>query len=309
MQMKRTLDKPRTTAALADPAPSTAAAIRHHFTVDVEEYYQVSALSAVAPRARWSGYESRVERSTMQLLALLGRHEARATFFVLGCVAHRLPRLVREIAGAEHEVASHGWGHRKVTDLTPEEFRGSVRRSKQCLEDISGIEVQGYRAPSFSIVRGREWALDVLIEEGYRYDSSLFPIRRPGYGYAGSPRDHHWVSRPAGNIAEFPPATLEKATLRIPAAGGAYLRLLPLRLIQSAFRQAEQRHVPATFYIHPWELDPDQPRFPVSRATRIRHYGGLARTARRIERLLEEFEFDTIQYTLQHMAKPDSADV
>lgn len=273
----------------------------HHFTVDVEEYFQVSALENVVSRARWHEYESRVERSTMAVLELLERYDARGTFFVLGWVAERCPGLVRTIAGTGHEVASHGWGHRRVSTLTPDEFRLSVRRSKRTLEDLVGAEVRGYRAPSFSIVPGIEWALDVLLEEGYAYDSSLFPIRRPDYGYPGLHRDHQWLDRPAGRLAEFPPATLQAGGVRLPAAGGGYLRLLPLALTRAALRQAEGRGVPATFYIHPWELDPDQPRLPVSRATRVRHYGGLARTAGRIERLLQEFRFGTIADTLAGM--------
>ncbi|HSH45939.1 MAG TPA: DUF3473 domain-containing protein, partial [Longimicrobiales bacterium] len=174
------------------------------------------------------------------------------------------------------------------------------------LEDLSGTEVLGFRAPSFSIVPGLEWALDVLLEEGYAYDSSLFPIRRPDYGYPGIPRDHHWMDRPGGRIAQFPPATLQ-AGLRLPAAGGGYLRLLPPGLVHAALRQAERRGVPGTFYIHPWELDPEQPRFPVSRATRVRHYGGLGRTAGRVENLLAEFNFGTIADTMRSMTEAKSA--
>src|SRR5690606_33124136 len=229
-------------------------------------------------------------------------HGARGTFFVLGWIAQRYPGLVRRIADAGHEVASHGWDHRRVTHQSPAEFRESVRRSKLWLEDITGRPVLGFRAPSFSIVPGREWALDVLVEEGYGYDSSLFPVRRPGYGYAAARRDPHWLDRPAGRIAEVPPATLRRLGVNLPAAGGAYLRLLPLGLIRAALRDAERRGEPATFYIHPWELDPGQPRVPVPWLTRARHYGGLGRTEERVRRLLAEFSFRPIGETLPALA-------
>ena len=269
----------------------------HHFTADVEEHFQVAALAGFVPRSRWDELESRVVPSTTALLEILDRHDTKGTFFVLGWIAERHPDLVRTIAGRGHEIASHGWGHRKVTELQPDELRSSVRRSKAILEDVSGREVFGYRAPSFSIGRGREWALDILIEEGYRYDSSLFPIRRPGYGYPGGERDPYTIHRPAGTLREYPPTTLRVGPLRLPAAGGAYLRLLPYGLVAGGFRQAERRRAQGTFYIHPWDLDPDQPRFEVPLLTRIRHYGGLGRTADRIDRLLSEHRFRTIAET------------
>ena len=273
----------------------------HHFSVDVEEYFQVAALGPAVPRAQWCSYESRVARSVDELLDLLERHGSRGTFFVLGWIAQRDPQLVRRIAAAGHEVASHGWDHRRVTDQEPHEFRDSVRRTRHLLEDITGTGVLGFRAPSFSIPRGLEWALDVLIEEGYRYDSSLYPIRRPGYGYANGARDPYWIDRPAGRLAEAPPATVSLMGVRVPAGGGAYFRLLPYALVRSAFREAERRGVPATFYIHPWELDAGQPRLDVSLATRIRHYGGLNGTRSRLERLLTEFRFRTIAETVNEL--------
>jgi polysaccharide deacetylase family protein (PEP-CTERM system associated) len=270
----------------------------HHFSVDVEEYFQVAALESAVQRAQWSSYESRVGRSVDRLLELLARHDARATFFVLGWLAERDPQLVRRIAGAGHEIASHGWDHRRVREQLPDAFRDSVRRTRQLLEDVTGTVVLGFRAPSFSIVRGCEWALDVLIEEGYRYDSSLFPIRRPGYGYASGARDPHWIERPAGRLAEAPPATVTLWGLRLPAGGGAYFRLLPYALVRAALWEAERRGHPTTFYIHPWELDPEQPRLRVPLLTRLRHYGGLRRTEPRLERLLSEFRFRPIAETV-----------
>ncbi len=278
--------------------------MHHHFTVDVEEYFQVSAMEPHVPRARWDSIPGRMEAGTRQLLEMLAEHGARGTFFVLGWIAERHPALVRDIAAAGHEVASHGWGHRRVTHLTPEQFRRSVRASREVLEDLAGAPVLGYRAPSFSIAAGCEWALDVLLEEGYRYDSSRFPIRRRGYGFAGGGRDPHWLEREAGRLGEVPPATLRVGGSNLPAGGGAYFRLFPYALVRAAFREAERRGAPATFYIHPWELDPEQPRIPVPLTTRIRHYGGLRRTVPRLRKLLGEFRFQPIARTLELEAAP-----
>ena len=270
----------------------------HHFTVDLEEYFQVSAFETRVARSDWEGFESRVAAQVARLLDLLARHEARATFFALGWVAQRRPDLIRTIASAGHEVASHGWDHARVTHQTPRQFRESIRRTKDLLEEITGAPVLGFRAPSFSIVPGKEWALDVLIEEGYRYDSSLFPVRRPGYGYPNGLAHPHWIERPAGRLAEIPPTTLNWWGLRLPAAGGAYFRLLPYGVVRAALRQCERAGTPGTFYIHPWEIDPAQPRLDVSWLTRLRHYGGLGRTAGRLERLLAEFQFTAVRDTV-----------
>lgn len=233
------------------------------------------------------------------LLEMLAASGARGTFFTLGWVAKHHPAMVREIAAGGHEVASHGWGHERVPTLTPEQFRVSVRDSKAALEDLSGAPVVGYRAPSFSITRGLEWALEILVEEGYRYDSSLFPIRRPGYGFAGGARHPYRLRTAAGLLDELPPATIQVGPAVLPAGGGAYLRLLPFELVRSGFTSAEKLGLPATFYIHPWELDPAQPRLAVPLKTRIRHYGGLRRTAPRIQRILDEFQFQPIVDTLE----------
>lgn len=275
-------------------APRTA----HHFTVDVEEYFQVSALERFVPRDTWATLESRVVENTNCLVDLLSQYNTRGTFFILGWVAAREPALIKKLAAAGHEIASHGWDHRRVTEQQPGEFRHSVRRTRQLLEDLTGQAVLGFRAPSFSIVPGYEWALDVLIEEGYVYDSSLFPVRRPGYGYRAGKRDVHWVDRGSGRIVEVPPATLRVGGVNVPAAGGAYLRLLPYQLVRQALVSSERRGASATFYIHPWELDPAQPIMCDSWLTRLRHYGGLARTAGRIDALLAEFKFQPIADTL-----------
>lgn len=267
----------------------------HYFSVDVEEYFQVSAFEGSVSRDSWDLLPSRVEGSVYGLLDLLARHGARGTFFTLGWVAERHPDMVRRIAQAGHELASHGWDHKRVTQIGPSEFRESVRRTKACLEELCGVPVLGFRAPSFSIVPGREWALDVLAEEGYRYDSSLFPIRRPGgYGYASAGRDPYRLDRAKGSLEELPPATLRRWGLNLPAGGGAYFRIFPYALVRAAVREYDARGVPAVFYMHPWEIDPDQPRQRVSWSARFRHYTGLARTLPRLERLLSEFRFTAI---------------
>ncbi|MGH7664470.1 MAG: XrtA system polysaccharide deacetylase [Gemmatimonadaceae bacterium] len=290
------------TASQLDFAPDTTRPVSeraHHFTVDVEEYFQVSAFEHIVPRAAWGSMESRVDIGIAMLLEMLAEHRARATFFVLGWLAERQPAMVTAIVRAGHEIASHGWDHRRVTNDAPETFRSSVRRAKDLLEQISGTSVQGFRAPSFSITPGGEWALDILLEEGYKYDSSLFPIRRSGYGYPTGRRDPYWIVRRGGRLLEIPPATWRCAGVNLPAGGGAYFRLLPYRLVRAALGDAASRGSPGTFYIHPWELDAEQPRLSSSWPLRIRHYGGVARTPARLRRLLREFRFTTIAETLR----------
>jgi len=266
----------------------------HHFSVDVEEYFNFLGFERRVPLPQWDGLESRVERSVQDLLALLAEHDVRGTFFTLGWIAERHPEMLREIARQGHEIASHGYSHRRVAELTPEEFRDEVRTTKRILEDIVSEPVRGFRAPHFSLVPGCEWALDILLEEGYTYDSSLFPIRRPGYGYPDGERDPYWVERPAGRLAEVPPATVRVGSLNVPAAGGAWFRIFPYALVSRAFRDCERRRVPGTFYIHPWEIDPAQPSLEAPRGARFKHYAGLQRTVGRLRRLLREFSFKPI---------------
>jgi polysaccharide deacetylase family protein (PEP-CTERM system associated) len=267
--------------------------VEHIFTVDVEEYFQVAAFERVVAREDWASYPSRIETTIDRLLDLLARSGATGTFFTLGWIGDRYPRLVRRIHDAGHEIASHGYWHRRVDSLNPRELRDELRSSKAVLEDACGAEVLGFRAPNFSIRPGHEWAFDILLEEGYRYDSSLFPIRRPGYGYHTAPPVPHLIHRAGGSLCELPLATTRWRNLRIPAAGGAYLRHLPYAVIRRAFREHSESGIPATFYIHPWELDPEQPRLRVSWPTRMRHYSGLTRTIPRLERLLAEFRFSS----------------
>jgi polysaccharide deacetylase family protein (PEP-CTERM system associated) len=273
----------------------------HFFTVDVEEYFQVQALESVVSRSDWLSQPSRVGRSVDALLDSLARRGVRGTFFVLGWLARYRPEVVKAISDAGHEIASHGFSHRRVTALSAAGFREEVRSSKAELEDLTGDRVNGYRAPSFSITPGFEWAFDVLLEEGYRYDSSVFPIRRRGYGYASAPRAPYIMRRPAGSLAEFPLATTTLFRFAIPAAGGGYLRQFPLSVIRRAFREAEARGESGTFYIHPWEIDPGQPRLKVSALTYVRHYRGLDSTLARLEILLAEFRFTSIASALPGM--------
>lgn len=290
-------ERPERAEAPRRGAPATAGNGRpvHLFTVDVEEYFQVAAFEPTISRADWGVLPARVHRATDRLLDLLASHGVTGTFFCLGWVAERNPDVIGRIAAAGHEIGSHGWSHRRVNELAAEGFRHEVRRSRELLAELSGQPVLGFRAPNFSIVPGAEWALDVLIEEGYRYDSSVFPVRRLGYGYPSAPTAPYWIRRAAGDLLELPPATLELARLRLPAAGGAYLRQLPYWLVRNAFRHADEEGESAVFYVHPWELDPDQPRLPVPLLAKMRHYGGLRRTEPRLERLLTEFHFAAVR--------------
>jgi polysaccharide deacetylase family protein (PEP-CTERM system associated) len=225
---------------------------------------------------------------------MLNDRAALGTFFVLGWVADRHPHVVRRIAEAGHEVASHGWWHYRVTSLEPEEFREDIRASKSLLEDICGKPVTGYRAPSFSITPDSQFAFDVLLEEGYLYDSSIFPIRRSNYGWPGAPPIPHLRHCASGTLIEFPLATSIWGPFRIPAAGGGYFRQFPFSVVQRAFREHDAQGVPGVFYIHPWELDAEQPRVRVGPLSRIRHYRGLRDSQARLERLLGEFRFTSI---------------
>ncbi|HXV16022.1 MAG TPA: XrtA system polysaccharide deacetylase [Gemmatimonadaceae bacterium] len=276
----------------------------HFFTVDVEEYFHVRALEDVVDRGGWLDRPSRVGGSIERLLSTLERHDARGTFFVLGWLAKHRPEVVRAITSRGHEIASHGFFHDPVTRLDPDSFREDARAAKQTIEDLTGVEVAGYRAPNFSIIPGLEWAFDVLVEEGYVYDSSLFPIRRRGYGYPNCPRSPHCIQTKAGSLFEFPLATTRLLGYPIPAAGGGYLRQFPFEVIRRAFREASRAGVPATFYIHPWEIDGEQPRLRVPPLTHIRHYRGLRTSLARIERLLSEFRFTTIESYLCQLKDP-----
>ena len=272
-------------------------------TVDVEDYFQASAFDRFVSRTTWFERESRVVANTHRLLEFFARWDVRGTFFMLGWVAERFPSLVREIVTCGHELASHGFHHQLIYTLTPDQFRADVRRAKAAIEDAGGCEVRGYRAPSFSVVRSSLWALDVLIETGHSYDASVFPIHHDRYGIPDAPRRPHVIERAAGTIVEVPASTVRIAGTNLPIAGGGYFRVFPYAFTKWAIRRVNAAGDPAIFYIHPWEIDPEQPRLPVGRMTALRHYSNLGDTLNRMERLVQDFEFDTVSATLESDAR------
>lgn len=268
----------------------TTSRIRNAFTIDVEDYFQVSALAPHFPRESWDRQPSRVERNVDLLLEMLERHAADATFFTLGWVAERHPQLVRRIAAAGHEVASHGYAHERASSLTPAVFRADLDRAKKLIEDIAGQPVAGYRAPSFSIGKANLWAHDCIAETGHRYSSSIYPVRHDHYGLPDAPR-FPW--RLDNGLVEIPVTTMRLLGRNWPAGGGGYFRLLPYAWSRWQIERVnrEDRH-PAMCYFHPWEIDPDQPRVQGATAkTRFRHYINLHHTAARLNRLLGDFSW------------------
>ncbi len=269
-------------------------------TVDVEDYFQVSGFENRIARSTWPTFESRVVANTQRLLEIFERRQVRATFFVLGWVAEHFPSLVAEIRSAGHELASHGYGHQLVYSISPEEFRTDLRRAREAIEAAAGGgRVVGYRAPSFSITNASLWALDVLLQEGYEFDASVYPIRHDRYGIPGWPRHPHRVVRAHGAIWEVPGSTTRLAGTNLPIAGGGYFRLLPYIWTRRGIHQLnmiEKR--PAIFYLHPWEIDPAQPRLAASGLTRVRHYTNLDKTEERLRRLLDDFQFGTVSDVL-----------
>ena len=274
---------------------AAAGVIVNAMTVDVEDYFHVSAFDNVVARADWGSFESRVTPNTDRLLELFASANVRSTFFVLGWVAERFPALVRRIVEQGHEVASHGYHHQLLYMLTPKQFREDVRTAKSAIENAAGRQVVGYRAPSYSMIQSSMWAIDVLIEEGHLYDSSIFPIHHDRYGIPDSPRHSYRLHRLSGSLLEVPGSTVRVGKVNLPIAGGGYFRLLPYAWTKWGIDRVNRlEREPVAFYTHPWELDPNQPRMPVGRATRLRHYGGLERTSPRLTRLLQDFRFDSI---------------
>lgn len=263
------------------------------FTVDVEDYFQVTAFERVVSRSDWGRHQSRVVANTQCLLELLARHNVSATFFVLGWVAERFPQLVREIHAAGHELGSHSHWHHLVYRMNPGEFREDLRRSLAVIEDAAGCRVKCYRAPSFSITSSSLWALEILVEEGIEIDSSIFPIYHDRYGIPSAQRRLHQLSTPAGKIWEFPPSVARFARLNLPVSGGGYFRLFPAAFTRACLRSINRSaDEPFMFYIHPWEIDPEQPRVKAgSRMARWRHYVNLAQTHPKLESLLTSFQF------------------
>ena len=264
-------------------------------TVDVEDYFQVSAFADRICRKDWDKLECRVEANTDQLLAIFDQHQVRGTFFVLGWVAERYPALVKRIHSAGHELASHGYWHQLVYDLTPEEFARDIRDSREAIANASGIEVTAYRAPSFSITEKSLWAIDVLAEQGFTVDSSIFPISgHDRYGVPDAKKEIHTLDSKHGPIQEFPPTAWQISRFPIPVGGG-YFRLFPLPLTSHAISKINAEGRPAMFYTHPWEFDPEQPRVPgLSKGTKFRHYVGLNKTVNRLGRMLRKHHFGTM---------------
>ena len=267
-----------------------APAITNALTIDVEDYFQVSAMAPYILRSEWDTRECRVERNVERILALLARHNTHATFFTLGWLAERYPQLVRAIVDQGHELASHGYGHERASDLSREAFRDDIVRAKRLLEDIGGVAVQGYRAPSFSIGTGNLWAFDSLQAAGYRYSSSIYPIHHDHYGMPDAPRFAHEV---ADGLIEIPVTTLRLRGRNWPSSGGGYFRLLPYALSRWMIGKvnADDRQ-PAIFYFHPWEIDHDQPRVAgIDLKTRFRHYVNIGRMENRLDGLLGDFRW------------------
>jgi polysaccharide deacetylase family protein (PEP-CTERM system associated) len=265
-------------------------------TVDVEDYFQVSGFERRVDRRDWPNYQSRVVANTQRLLAIYDRQNVKATFFVLGWVAERYPALLREISSGGHEVASHGYWHRLVYEQSPTEFREDLRRSQAAIGDAIGKCALAYRAPSFSITRRSLWAIEILLEEGFTVDSSVYPVYHDRYGIPDAPREPFYFMTPAGAILEFPASVYRLGRFNVPVSGGGYFRLTPYRMTEALLRSVNQRaRRPFVFYIHPWETDPDQPRLAAgNRQARFRHYVNLSTTASKLERLLKQFAFGTL---------------
>jgi polysaccharide deacetylase family protein (PEP-CTERM system associated) len=268
------------------PSPT----ITNALTIDVEDYFQVSAFAPYIARADWDRRECRVERNVDRILALLDEHDTEATFFTLGWIAERYPQLVRRIASQGHEVASHGYGHERASDLSRSEFSADIERAKGVLEDLTGNEVAGYRAPSFSIGTANLWALDSLARAGHRYSSSIYPIRHDHYGMPDAPRFMHQATE---GLIEIPITTLRLFNRNLPSSGGGYFRLLPYALSRWMLRQVNAADKEsAVFYFHPWEIDPGQPRIAgIDRKTRFRHYVNIHRMEGRLQSLLGDFKW------------------
>jgi polysaccharide deacetylase family protein (PEP-CTERM system associated) len=281
--------------------------MKNALSFDLEDYYHVNAFES-ANRDNWAGFTSRVVQSTQRVLELLDEASCKATFFTLGWVAENYPELIREIAERGHEVACHSDKHRRIFEMTAAEFRDDTRVAKDRLEQIIGRKIIGYRAPSFSITKGSLWAFEILAETGFRYDSSIFPVDHPNYGMPRGPRTAFRVPTPRGTIVEFPMPTLELAGSRSPFGGGAYLRLLPYWYTRWGIRFLNEREgQPACVYVHPWEIDPEQPRMKGSVTARVRHYLGLRGLETKLRGLLRDFNFQTMGALIGEMEQESSS--
>jgi polysaccharide deacetylase family protein (PEP-CTERM system associated) len=277
-------------------------------TIDLEDYYQVTAFSADNTSSNLESHVSRVQLNTEKTLAILAEKGCHATFFTLGSVAEKFPQLIRRVADEGHEIACHSFAHRQVFSLSRKQFHEDTRKAKQLLEDASGAPVRGYRAPSFSIIKESEWAFEVLAELGFTYDSSIFPIKHLNYGMPNAPRGPFIIKTLAGSILEFPMPSLHIAGVRAPLGGGAYLRFLPYWYTRWGIRHlnsSESR--PICVYLHPWELDPGQPRMSGSITAHMRHYFGLSGTEAKFRRLLDDFDFRPLGALIEKLIQNLSA--
>jgi len=274
----------------------------HALSFDIEEHFQVLAFDCPARRRHWDVLGSRVEQNTQAILSLLDRQDIKATMFILGWVAERHPALVKEIAAAGHEIASHGYAHELLTMLSPVKFREDVRRGKGLLEDLVGEAVLGYRAPTFSITRETEWALPILVEEGFAYDSSIVPIVHDYYGIPGANPFPHVRTTAAGPICEMPPSTCQWFGVQVPVGGGGYFRLFPYSVSRYFLKKIESQDHPLILYFHPWEIDPNQPKMNGSWLSRFRHYRNLDKTYDRLMALLQDFSFGPIRTLVPALA-------
>ena len=297
------LSSPEARARIDEHRPRIVNAL----TVDVEDYFNVSGFENCVSRAQWDDFPSRVAIGTNRILSHLAEANVRATFFVLGWVAEREPDLVRTIQRAGHEVGCHSYWHRLVYQQTPEEFRADLCRGRDVLEDILGAPVRAYRAPSFSVMRKSLWALDILAEEGFVCDSSIYPTRHDRYGIAGSPLEPHRIDCPAGTLWEFPPPVWRVLGYPLPIGGGGYLRLFPYRLTRRGLRAINAGNRPCAVYLHPWELDPEQPRLRPGLMRGFRHYVNLHKTEERLASLLRDFAFGTMTNALEPLLEPTPA--
>ncbi|WP_273208480.1 XrtA system polysaccharide deacetylase [Marinobacter subterrani] len=281
---------------------------KNALTIDVEDYFQVAALAEAVDRKDWPSMEYRVEANTDKLLELFSERDVKATFFTLGWVAERSPELIRRIQKAGHEIASHGYSHQLVYSQTPAVFRDETRKSKQILEDITGEPVTGYRAASYSITAQSRWALDILCEEGFTWDSSIFPVHHDRYGMPGTPHKPYRLEAPGGGtLIEFPLSTCPLGNYRLPIAGGGYFRLYPYWLSRWGLGKINRAGQPFIFYLHPWEIDTGQPRLEVKALSRFRHYNNLDKCMGRLERLLGDFRFGSVSDVLSETNIPAGA--
>ena len=282
--------------------------IENALTIDVEDYFQVAALAEAVKYDDWARMEYRAEANTDRILGLFSEAGVKATFFTLGWVAERSPSLVKRIADAGHEVASHGYSHQLIYNQTPEVFREETIRSKSILEDILGASVTGYRAASYSITNESRWALDILAEQGFTWDSSIFPVHHDRYGMPGTPRwPHRLITDKGYELAEFPLSTLKFPGYTLPIAGGGYFRLFPYWFSRMGLGSINRQGKPFVFYLHPWEVDPGQPRLDVKWFSRFRHYNNLDVCEQRLTRLLRHFNFTTMSDVLRSQGVLDSS--